>query len=405
MQTLKGKYNHAKVFTSNIDNETYSQVIQLLNQEFTKDSRIRIMPDCHAGAGCVIGTTMTIHDRVVPNLVGVDIGCGMLTYNLGPQALNLEQLDNFIYKNIPAGMNVHRDAQVLELDITKIKCFKELGNHKYYYQSVGTLGGGNHFIEICVDDEMNNYLIIHSGSRNLGNRIAEYYQQKAIRYIQNKVFNIEEESQKIIKEYKKSGLEKELSKNLKKLKKKKVDLPIPKELCYLEGQDMQDYLYDMHIAQQYASINRYSIAKRILSFLGLDPHETLEVFETIHNYINMEDMILRKGAISAYENEQVLIPINMRDGCIIGVGKGNPDYNYSAPHGAGRLLSRREAQRLINLDHYIHSMKGIYTTSVNHHTIDEAPFVYKPIDEILNNITETVEVQKIIKPIYNFKSK
>lgn len=404
MQTLKGKYNYAKVFTGNLDDETYSQVIELLNQEFVKESKIRIMPDCHAGAGCVIGTTITIHNKIVPNLVGVDIGCGMLTINLGQRKIDLEALDNFIRKNIPSGMNVYKEVQELDVDISKLKCYQELGNYKYYYQSVGTLGGGNHFIEICVDEENNNYLIIHSGSRNLGNKVAQYYQEKAIRYIQNKVFNLEEESQELIRQYKSLGLERQLSKELKKLKKKKVDLPIPRDLCYLEGQDMKDYLFDMHISEKYASENRYRIAYKILNFLNIDLGVCLEVFETIHNYINMDDMILRKGAISAYKNEKVLIPINMRDGCIIGLGRGNPDYNYSAPHGAGRIISRREAQRVINLDNYINSMKGIYTTSVNHHTIDEAPFVYKPMDEILNNITETVEVLKIIKPIYNFKA-
>lgn len=373
MRVIKGRYNETIVFTNNIDDETYNQISTLLDQEFVRNSTIRIMPDCHAGVGCVIGTTMTINDKIVPNLVGVDIGCGMLTIKLGKLDIIYKNFDKYIKQNIPAGMRVHSKVQSLDVDITKLKCFNNLDRHEYYYQSVGTLGSGNHFIEICVDDEDNKYLIIHTGSRHLGHQVAEYYQRKAVKFIEQKY-----------------GL----------VNGKTV---IPKDLCYLEGKDFKDYLHDMDICQKYASENRYRISQKILAYFELDLNN-LESFETIHNYINLEDMILRKGAISAYQNEKVLIPINMRDGCIIAVGKGNPNYNYSAPHGAGRILSRREARRVLSLEQFEKTMEGIYTTSISKNTLDEAPFVYKPIQEILDNIDETVDVLEIIKPVYNFKA-
>lgn len=373
MRVIKGRYNETIVFTNNIDDETYNQISTLLDQEFVRNSTIRIMPDCHAGVGCVIGTTMTINDKIVPNLVGVDIGCGMLTIKLGKLDIIYKNFDKYIKQNIPAGMRVHSKVQSLDVNITKLKCFNNLDRHEYYYQSVGTLGSGNHFIEICVDDEDNKYLIIHTGSRHLGHQVAEYYQRKAVKFIEQKY-----------------GL----------VNGKTV---IPKDLCYLEGKDFKDYLHDMDICQKYASENRYRISQKILAYFELDLNN-LESFETIHNYINLEDMILRKGAISAYQNEKVLIPINMRDGCIIAVGKGNPNYNYSAPHGAGRILSRREARRVLSLEQFEKTMEGIYTTSISKNTLDEAPFVYKPIQEILDNIDETVDVLEIIKPVYNFKA-
>lgn len=373
MFVIKGRFNEAVVYANNIDSETKTQIKHLLDQEFVKNSIIRIMPDCHAGIGCVIGTTMTITDKIVPNLVGVDIGCGMLTIKLGKIDIIYKNLDNFIRQNIPAGLKVHSKVQPLDVNIKKMKCFDELDRPEYYFQSVGTLGSGNHFIEIGVDDFDNKYLIIHSGSRHLGHQVAQYYQRKAKKYIEQQY----------------------LKRNIPSL--------IPKDLCYLEGKDYQDYLHDMNICQQYASENRYRMAKKILNYLNLSI-KNLDHFETIHNYINLKDMILRKGAISAYRGERVLIPINMKDGSIIAIGKGNKKYNYSAPHGAGRIISRRQAKQVLSLEKFERVMEGIYTTSISKDTLDEAPFVYKPMEEILENIQDTVEVLQIIKPVYNFKA-
>lgn len=373
MFVIKGRFNEAVVYANNIDSETKTQIKHLLDQEFVKNSIIRIMPDCHAGIGCVIGTTMTITDKIVPNLVGVDIGCGMLTIKLGKIDIIYKNLDNFIRQNIPAGLKVHSKVQPLDVNIKKMKCFDELDRPEYYFQSVGTLGSGNHFIEIGVDDFDNKYLIIHSGSRHLGHQVAQYYQRKAKKYIEQQY----------------------LKRNIPSL--------IPKDLCYLEGKDYQDYLHDMNICQQYASENRYRMAKKILNYLNLSI-KNLDHFETIHNYINLKDMILRKGAISAYRGERVLIPINMKDGSIIAIGKGNKEYNYSAPHGAGRIISRRLAKQVLSLEKFERVMEGIYTTSISKDTLDEAPFVYKPMEEILENIQDTVEVLQIIKPVYNFKA-
>lgn len=373
MFVIKGRFNEAVVYANNIDSETKTQIKHLLDQEFVKNSIIRIMPDCHAGIGCVIGTTMTITDKIVPNLVGVDIGCGMLTIKLGKIDIIYKNLDNFIRQNIPAGLKVHSKVQPLDVNIKKMKCFDELDRPEYYFQSVGTLGSGNHFIEIGVDDFDNKYLIIHSGSRHLGHQVAQYYQRKAKKYIEQQY----------------------LKRNIPSL--------IPKDLCYLEGKDYQDYLHDMNICQQYASENRYRMAKKILNYLNLSI-KNLDHFETIHNYINLKDMILRKGAIRAYRGERVLIPINMKDGSIIAIGKGNKEYNYSAPHGAGRIISRRQAKQVLSLEKFERVMEGIYTTSISKDTLDEAPFVYKPMEEILENIQDTVEVLQIIKPVYNFKA-
>lgn len=403
MMKIRGKYNEAIVYTDLVDNATYAQVERLLDQEFTDGMQIRIMPDCHAGSGCVIGTTMTIKDKVVPNLVGVDIGCGMLCINLGNINLDLQKLDDFIHKNIPAGMNVNEKIVATQAKIEDLKCYEKLKNKTYLKQSIGSLGGGNHFIEVDIANDGTKFLIIHSGSRNLGKQVAEIYQNKAIEYHTNKLFNKREEINKVIEEYKKEGRQKEIQTRIKEIEKMEIQLDMPKELCYLEGNLFDEYIYDMDICQKFAVANRKEIAKRILKFLGLK-FSKVDYFETIHNYINMEDMILRKGAIAAYEDEMVLIPINMRDGCILAKGKSNPDYNYSAPHGAGRILSRHTAAQKIALEDYIESMKGIYTTSVNKKTIDESPFAYKPIESIIENIGDTVDIIEVIKPIYNFKA-
>lgn len=405
MLELKGKYNEAKVFTDNVEETAIAQIIELCNQEFTKGSKIRIMPDTHAGAGCTIGTTMTIIDKVVPNLVGVDIGCGMLCTPLGKTKIDMPSLDNFIRNEIPSGRNINKSPQVnFQSNIESAKCYREFKKANEFVRGIGSLGGGNHFIEINIDNEDNQYLVIHSGSRNFGFQIANIYQQKAYDYHCGLDDKYLEAAQNLINDYKARGKKKEIQAALLTLKKKfSKESLIKKELCYLEGSLMKDYLHDVYIAQEYASLNRYTISRRILEFLGLDIRY-LYSFDTIHNYINTAERILRKGAISAREHQRVLIPMNMRDGSLICVGKGNPDWNYSAPHGAGRLFSRSKAKELLSLEEFKKSMEGIYTTSVGISTIDEAPSAYKPMGEIIKNITDAVEIVMVIKPIYNFKA-
>ena len=402
MIEIKGRYSSARIYADIVDEETITQIYELLNQEFCSSSKIRIMPDCHTGKGCVIGTTMTIVDKVVPGLVGVDIGCGMRVVKLGKININFKEIDDYINEFEPKGVNINSKELEKTVPLQKLRCLKHLSQIDYVKKSIGTIGGGNHFIEIDKDDEDNYYLIIHTGSRNLGGQVALYYQKVAVEYQKNKVFNKEEEKKKVLAQYKNSGKIYELERKLKEIKVKNVPLPMPKELCYLENELLQDYLFDMDICQKYASKNREVVAKTICEKLGLK-FSTLETFETIHNYINMEDKILRKGAISAYSDETVLIPINMKEGCILGKGKSCSEYNYSAPHGAGRLMSRRDAKDIISLQEYKDSMKGIYSTSISEATIDESPFAYKPIESILENIKDTVEIIKIIKPVYNYK--
>ncbi len=403
MKILKGKYAEAKIYASIIDEETERQVKILLNQEFIKDCHVAIMPDCHAGKGCVIGTTMTIKDKIVPNLVGVDIGCGMLCVCLGKEEIDLKKLDSFIHENIPTGMNVNRLKTNFSVPLSKLKCYKDLKNRAYLNKSIGSLGGGNHFIEVDVSKDGTYYLIIHSGSRNLGKQVAEIYQNKAIKYHELRILDKDKIKNKIIRKYKKANRQKEIQKALEDLAKTEIELPMPKELCYLEGKNFNNYMFDMEICQEFAMENRKEIAKRIVKYLGKD-FKKLNSFETIHNYINMQDKILRKGAISAYENEVVLIPVNMKDGCIIAKGKSNAEYNYSAPHGAGRIMSRSKAFKEIKIADFIESMQGIYSSTISKKTLDESPFVYKPLEAIIDNIKDTVEIIEIIKPIYNFKA-
>ena len=390
-----------KIFTKNIEEQAINQINELLKQETFKNSKVRIMPDVHAGKGCVIGFTGNLGEKVIPNIVGVDIGCGMLCVELGNIDLDLEKLDKIIREYVPSGMNVN-DEVYEYFDISKLLCHKELKNKDNWLEkSMGTLGGGNHFIEIDVDENGNKYLIIHTGSRNLGKQVAEIYQEKAIKYCSYED-EMKEGEQKIIKEYKVSGKEKDIQNKLIEISKKyEGKTKLPKDLCYLEGKLREDYLHDMKICQEFAVENRKEIAFIIMSKMNLD---YIDCFETIHNYVSFEDNIVRKGAISAKKGEMVLIPMNMRDGCIIGIGKGNDDWNQSAPHGAGRIMSRMQAKETFTLNEYKESMKNIYTTSVNENTIDEAPFVYKPMQEIIDNIGDTVDIIKIIKPIYNFKA-
>ena len=403
MMTIYGKYTNAIVYADILDDKTKEQIKLLVDQDFMKDLKVRIMADCHAGAGCVIGTTLEIKDKIVPNLVGVDIGCGMLCVNLGKIQIDFEELDNFIHNNIPAGMNVNEDITKANVVLEDLKCINKINKITYLKKSLGSLGGGNHFIEIDVNSKDEYYLVIHTGSRNLGKQVAEIYQNKAIQYHEDRLFNKKEAINKVVTEYKKTGRQKEIKAEIQKISQMCIQLSMPKELCYLEGSDFNDYMYDMEMCQKFATENRIEIARRITNHLGLNIDE-LDKFETIHNYINMNDKILRKGSISAYDNEIVLIPMNMRDGCIIAKGKSNSDYNYSAPHGAGRVMSRGEAFRTLTVEDFKKSMEGIYTTTADETTLDESPFVYKPMESILNNIKDTVDVLEIIKPVYNFKS-
>lgn len=395
-----------KIFTKNIEEEAIKQIELLLEQEPFRNCKVRIMPDVHAGKGCVIGFTADLGDKVIPNIVGVDIGCGILCVELGNIEIDLEKLDKVINEYIPAGRNI-REHKVMDFEIiNQLYCLRELKETKKFNRAIGTLGGGNHFIELDIDDENNKYLVIHTGSRNLGKQVADYYQNLAIQLCSDKeeMFKRKEE---IIKTYKEQGRKAEIQKVLKELTKEyKENKPdLPNELCYLEGKYREMYLHDMKICQEYATENRNKIAQQILSKLIDTGIIVFPYFHTIHNYISFEDNIVRKGAISAKKGEKVLIPINMRDGSIIAVGKGNEDWNNSAPHGAGRLMSRKKAKEVFNLKEFKDSMKDIYSTSVVKETIDEAPFVYKPMQEIIDNIKDTVEIEKIIKPIYNFKAK
>lgn len=391
-----------KIFTDNIEDKAKEQINELLQQEPFKDCKVRIMPDVHAGKGCVIGFTANLGDKVIPNLVGVDIGCGMLCVNLGKEKIDLERFDNVVKQSIPSGRNI-REHKIDELeDILNLYCYRELKEQRKFNRALGTLGGGNHFIELDKDDEGNVYLVIHTGSRNLGKQVAEYYQNLAIQLCSGKEEMLKEK-ERIIKEYKEQGRKEEIQGAIKELYQRyKDNTPdLPKDLCYLTGKYRDMYLHDMEICQRYASLNRKNIALEILRKYMILAEEQ---FETIHNYINFEDNIIRKGSIRANKGEKVIIPINMRDGSIIAIGKGNEDWNNSAPHGAGRIMSRLKAKELINLDEFKKSMEGIYSTSVTENTLDEAPFVYKPMQEIIDNIKDTVDIVKIIKPIYNFKA-
>lgn len=405
MIELKGKYNSAKVYTDKLEVEVVSQVIELCNQKFCKGSKIAIMPDTHAGKGCVIGFTADLGDKVIPNIVGVDIGCGITTVELGIFDVDLKYMDEVINKWVPSGMEIHEVRAVKFPKLQNLYCFRELKNTKRIERSIGTLGGGNHFIELDVDEEKNLYLVIHSGSRNLGKQVAEHYQNIAIDLCSGKS-DYYEQREKIINEYKKVGKKQLIQSALRDLKEKYEDLlpSYPRNLCFLTGVYRDRYLHDMNICQEYATLNRQTIANIILEKLFGKKLEDYIYFNTIHNYINFMDNIIRKGSISAYKGEKVLIPINMRDGSILAVGKGNPDWNYSAPHGAGRLMSRSKAKENLTLEEYKKAMEGIFTTSVNVSTLDEAPMAYKPMEEIINNIHDTVEILKVIKPIYNFKA-
>ncbi len=405
MFTVSGEFNTAKIFIDKIDDTAMEQIKTLCDQSFTEGCKIRIMPDAHAGAGCVIGFTADLGDKVIPNIVGVDIGCGMLTVMLGDADIDYDKLDGIIRAGIPCGHDVHPGRITRFPALQEMKCYRELKDVKRLERSIGTLGGGNHFIEIDEDDEGCKYLVIHSGSRNLGKQVAELYQKLAfdIHRGMDKLF---EKQQQIIDEYKAAGRRTEIQAAIKELKRnyKLAESPIPKELCYLEGKYRDNYLHDMKICQEFAVRNRYMMAKIILNALFGKEVEDFGYFETIHNYIDHESNIIRKGAVSAKEGEMLLIPINMRDGSLICIGKGNEDWNCSAPHGAGRLYSRTQAKERFTVEEFAESMKGVYTTCVNRKTLDESPMAYKTMDDIVNNISPTADIIRIIKPLYNFKA-
>lgn len=392
-----------KIFTDNIEKEAIDQINTLLSQPAFMDCKVRIMPDVHAGAGCVIGFTADLGDKVIPNIVGVDIGCGMLTVKLHSTEIDFEKLDKAIREKVPYGRNVHKcRCPGGYSDIQNLYCYRNLKDTNRLERSLGTLGGGNHFIEIDVDDEGSYYLIIHTGSRNLGKQVADYYQNLAIELMSGKD-KLYAKQAKLIEEYKAQGRRKEIQAAIKELHRQFNPNPlnIPKELCYLTGEYRDQYLHDMEICQDFAEMNRKYIASIIMKTMNWNAKE---VWQTIHNYIEIDTNMVRKGAISAKAGERVLIPINMRDGCIIGIGKGNEDWNCSAPHGAGRIMSRHKAREVVSLDEFKECMDGIFTTSIGQDTVDEAPMVYKPMDEIIENIKDTVEIEKIIKPVYNFKA-
>lgn len=392
-----------KIYADIIEDAAKEQIDLLLSQEAFKDAKVRIMPDVHAGKGCVIGFTADLGDKVIPNIVGVDIGCGMYVQDLGQIDIDFQKLDRVIKQNIPSGLSV-RNSVLVPFPLRTLRCFKYLENVERLEKSLGTLGGGNHFIEIDENKTGFKFLVIHTGSRNLGLQVAKHYQNLAIAECNNHTRKVNEKQAQLIMEYRRLGKEQEIEQAIKELKKDyySTAFNIPKELCYLEGENAEDYLHDMKICQAWASLNRKAIAEVLTSKMGWK-NDAWSRFEVIHNYID-EDNMVRKGAISAKVNQPVLIPINMRDGCILGVGKGNEDWNYSAPHGAGRLMSRAAAKANISLEEFKSSMENVYTSTVDMSTIDEAPMAYKPKESILNHIRETVKVIDIWKPIYNFKA-
>lgn len=400
MEEIKGKFNTAISFAKVIEDTAREQIRRMCNYEFTRDSKIRIMPDVHAGKGCTIGTTMTVTDKAVPNIVGVDIGCGMYTVKLETDSLDFEKIDEAAHY-IPSRRNVW-DFRQEHFDLTELYCYRSLKETRRIERSLGTLGGGNHFIEIDRAADGTFYLVIHTGSRNLGKQVAEIYQGLAIDLDKgkDKFFKQKEE---IIAVYKSLGRKKEIQPKLKELEKeyRGKQTSIPEDLCFVYGKYFNQYLHDMEICQNFARLNRELIAKILLGKAGITGGDA---FHTVHNYIDVSELIIRKGAIAAHKDEKVLIPINMRDGSVLAVGKGNADWNYSAPHGAGRIMSRGTAKEKLNMEDYKNSMAGIYTTSISEGTLDESPQAYKSLDDIIDVIDDTVEIVDIMKPVYNFKA-
>ena len=400
MFEIKGKVATAICYAKVVEDEAIEQIRSMCDYALTEGSRVRIMPDVHAGKGCTIGTTMTIIDKACPNIVGVDIGCGIYTVKLDVKEPDFKLIDAACYY-IPSGMAVWEGRQE-PFDLTGLKCYRSLKDTKRLERSLGTLGGGNHFIEVEKSSDGTYYLVIHSGSRNLGKQVAEIYQQLAIDLHMGKEEYFKQRDE-IIRRYKEQGRRSEIQSAIKQLEHeyKTQDLDAPKDICWLWGSYLEDYLHDVEICQRFARRSREKMAEIILERTGM---KALEAFHTIHNYIDTEEMILRKGAIAAHEGEKVLIPINMRDGSVLAVGKGNPEWNYSAPHGAGRIMSRAAAKMQLSLAEYRETMKGIFTTSVSAETLDEAPMAYKSLEDIIDVIRDSVDIIDILKPVYNFKA-
>ncbi len=405
-----------KIFTDNVKESALAQIRQLLSIDVFSDKKIRIMPDVHAGAGCVIGFTGNLGDKVIPNIVGVDIGCGMRVLNLGKIGdIDFHAFNEHIRATVPSGMIVREDRLGFkplvheEMDIyreakklvTELRCYRELKYSDRINKAIGSLGGGNHFIELDKDDVGNVYLVIHTGSRNLGKQVADIYQARAIKHLTEGADEFEASIKRIIEEYKAAGRRSELQGVIKNMRKSQqaAEPTLPRDLCYVEGDAREDYLHDMRICQRWAVLNRRLISLLLLKFFR--ELEVVEEFESVHNYIS-DDNIIRKGSISAANGERCIIPLNMRDGSLICTGRGNADWNYSAPHGAGRVLSRTQAYEQIKMEDFEASMAGIYSVSVNDFTRDESPMVYKPADEIIANIGDTVTIDAIIRPIFNF---
>ena len=400
MFEIKGKINTAICYATVVEETAIEQIRRMCDYALTENSKIRIMPDVHAGKGCTIGTTMTVKDKVCPNVVGVDIGCGMYTVKLAETDMNFERIDEACHF-IPSGMNVW-EGRIERFNLTALRCFRSLHDSRRLERSLGTLGGGNHFIEIDKASNGTYYLIIHSGSRNLGKQVAEIYQQLAIDLHMGKEEYFKKKDD-IIRTYKAEGRRTEIQSALAELKYnfETQVLDTPEDICWLYGTYLDDYLHDVEICQQFARQSREKMAEIILNRTGMS---ATDAFHTVHNYIDTKEMILRKGAIAAHEGERVLIPINMRDGSVIAIGRGNPEWNFSAPHGAGRLMSRAEAKETLDLDAYKAAMQGIYTTSVNEATLDEAPMAYKSLDSIVDVVGDSVDILDVMKPVYNFKA-
>lgn len=407
-----------KIFTDNIEESALEQIKELLSIDVFSDKKIRIMPDVHAGAGCVIGFTGDLGDKVIPNIVGVDIGCGMRVLNLGKLSdIDYHAFHEHIRGNVPSGkivredrfgfkplvgeeMEIYREAKQL---VTELYCYRELKDSGRINKAIGSLGGGNHFIELDKDDEGNVYLVIHTGSRNLGKQVADIYQAKAVKHLTAGADEFEETISRTIEEYKATGRRSELQGVITKMRKEQQQAApsLPAELCYVEGEARERYLHDMRVCQRWAVLNRKLISLLLMRFFP--KVQVLEEFESVHNYIS-DDNIIRKGSISAAAGERCIIPLNMRDGSLLCTGKGNPDWNSSAPHGAGRVMSRTKAYEKITMEDFEASMRGIYSESVNDFTRDESPMVYKPASEIIANIGDTVTINTIIRPIFNFKA-
>ena len=400
MFEIKGKVTTAVCYATVVEDAAVEQIRRMCDYACAEGSRVRIMPDVHAGKGCTIGTTMTILDRAVPNVVGVDIGCGMYTVNIGKDAPDLPAVDAAAHF-IPSGMNVWEGRQE-RFDLTGLRCYRELKDAKRLERSLGTLGGGNHFIEIDLAQDGTRYLVIHSGSRNLGKQVAEHYQKLAVELAHGKG-RLFEARDALIAQYKAEGRRTEIQAAVQALVRefRGTETEIPEDLCFLQGKYLEDYLHDVEICQRFARRSRELMAEILMDRAGL---AGTDGFHTIHNYIDTEEMILRKGAIAAHEGEKVLIPINMRDGSVLAVGRGNPEWNFSAPHGAGRLMSRTQAMEKLDLEEYRRSMEGIYTSSVSEGTLDEAPMAYKSLEDIIGVIRDSVDVTEVLKPVYNFKA-